>query len=347
MRIFLSYRREDASAWAGRLSDALSRRFGEGNIFQDVVAVSPGQDFTDAVNVALSRSDAVLAVIGPRWLTAVGDDGQPRISEENDYVRAELAAALAHAPLVIPVLVGGATVPVAARLPDDVRPLALLQAVTLRDESWQRDVDSFIRVLGGDRQRAQRRWWLIAAALAVTALAAGAITIVLRDRDAGNQASTSTPSPSTSFDPLSRLPECVTPTSSSGWTSLDVHGTTDVGSAGDPSASVEVVDGYYKMEQSGQGDVVLSAEYTNMTNAAQRQYWWFYKLTTDGHSFEPDCFSVTGGHDPAGPGETSEALVGFAITVDPTKGGALLVDDVGDRGRIELTPTSDGHTGSA
>ena len=39
MRIFLSYRREDSSAWAGRLRDALSARFGEDNIFQDVVAV--------------------------------------------------------------------------------------------------------------------------------------------------------------------------------------------------------------------------------------------------------------------------------------------------------------------
>src|SRR3954453_4087211 len=139
MRIFLSYRREDASAWAGRLSDTLSRRFGEGNVFQDVVAVLPGQDFTDAVKVALGRSDAVLAVIGPRWLTALDDEGQPRLADENDYVRAELVAALAHAPLVIPVLVGGATVPAIARLPEDLRALALLNAVTLRDESWQRE----------------------------------------------------------------------------------------------------------------------------------------------------------------------------------------------------------------
>ena len=64
MRIFLSYRREDSSAWAGRLRDVLASRVGEENVFQDVTAVRPGQDFRAAIDGALGRSDAVLAVIG-------------------------------------------------------------------------------------------------------------------------------------------------------------------------------------------------------------------------------------------------------------------------------------------
>jgi TIR domain len=107
MRIFLSYRREDASAWAGRLRDALAAQFGEENVFQDVATVRPGQRFTDAIDVALSRSDVALAVIGPRWFMAAGDDGEPRLAKSDDYVRAELMAALAHTKQVIPVLVGG------------------------------------------------------------------------------------------------------------------------------------------------------------------------------------------------------------------------------------------------
>ena len=90
MRVFISYRREDASAWAGRLRDALAAQFGEENIFQDVATVRPGQKFTDAIEAALSRSDVALAVIGPRWLTAAGDDGEPRLAKSDDYVRAEL-----------------------------------------------------------------------------------------------------------------------------------------------------------------------------------------------------------------------------------------------------------------
>jgi len=85
----------------------LAARFGDRNIFQDVVAVRPGQNFTDAMDAALSRSDVVIAVIGPRWLTAAGADGEPRLAKSDDYVRAELTAALAHAKQVIPVLVGG------------------------------------------------------------------------------------------------------------------------------------------------------------------------------------------------------------------------------------------------
>jgi hypothetical protein len=43
MRIFLSYRREDSSAHAGRLCDALVRQFGQSNVFQDVVAIGAGK----------------------------------------------------------------------------------------------------------------------------------------------------------------------------------------------------------------------------------------------------------------------------------------------------------------
>src|SRR5262249_30636629 len=144
MRIFVSYRREDASAWAGRLSDALAARFGEQNVFHDVVTLRPGEDFTDAIDSALSTSDVVLAVIGPAWLTAANADGEPRLLTSDDYVRAELAAALAHTKQVVPVLVGGAPMPAAAQLPDELKPLAQRQAVVLDDATWRHDVDRLI-----------------------------------------------------------------------------------------------------------------------------------------------------------------------------------------------------------
>ena len=65
MRLFLSYRRDDSAPWAGRLSDAMASRWGRDNIFQDVVAVRPGEQFVDVMDAALTRSDVVLAVIGP------------------------------------------------------------------------------------------------------------------------------------------------------------------------------------------------------------------------------------------------------------------------------------------
>ena len=104
MRIFLSYRREDSSAWAGRLRDVLASRVGEENVFQDVTAVRPGQDFRAAIDGALGRSDAVLAVIGPHWLTAASADGLRHLTDEHDHVRAELSAALRLGALIVPVI---------------------------------------------------------------------------------------------------------------------------------------------------------------------------------------------------------------------------------------------------
>ena len=309
MRIFVSYRREDSSAWAGRLRDALAVRFGEENIFQDVVAVRPGRDFTDAVDDALGHSDTALAVIGPHWLNAAAPDGHRRLTDEDDYVRSELRAALARPGLLVPVLVGGASMPAATRFPDDLRPLALLQAVTLRDETWHADVDGLMRAVGGDPPSPRSRRWLAALAVVGGLLAAGAVVVALLNRDAGGEASGTTLSPSTlgpptSLDPTSKKPECSTPTSSD-WKSLSVTGTAPVGAVETPVAHVQVLDGYYRKEGDG-WRVLLDAAFTNLTNGAQSQYWWIYQLPIDGVPVDPSCFSVTGGNDPSGPGQTAE-----------------------------------------
>jgi hypothetical protein len=48
-QIFISYRRDDSSAWAGRLSDRLSSHFPSNQIFMDVDTIDPGVDFVEAV----------------------------------------------------------------------------------------------------------------------------------------------------------------------------------------------------------------------------------------------------------------------------------------------------------
>jgi TIR domain len=344
MRIFLSYRRDDASAWAGRLRDTLSRRYGEGSVFQDVVTVRPGQQFIDAVNAALGRSDAVLAVIGPRWSTAVGADGAPRLGHGDDYVRAELVAALASGTRVIPVLVGGAKMPDPAELPDDLRPLTTYQAVTLRDESWQRDVDGLIGGLGGKHPAVRRRRWIIGAAVLGAALVAAGAAVLLVSSDDGAESSATTqgvasPGASTSFDPTSKLGECETPTAAAGWKPLGVSGSTEVRSGDRAVATVDLTDGQYRKADGDHWQVTLGATVTNLTDASQFHYWWFYALLSGAVSSSPECFSVIAGSDPSSPGAWSTALVGFVTTADPTNGASLLVDMAGDRARIELRPT--------
>jgi hypothetical protein len=92
VQVFLSYRRSDVGGYAGRLADALLQRLGAKSVFQDVMAIAPGQDFTAELDRALDESDAVLAVIGPGWLTAVTPQGAPRLFEADDYVRLELVS---------------------------------------------------------------------------------------------------------------------------------------------------------------------------------------------------------------------------------------------------------------
>ena len=329
MRIFLSYRRDDASAWAGRLHDALTSRFGQRNLWQDVTAVRPGENFSDAIDAALAESDVVLAVIGPSWLTATTSAGDPRLTSPDDYVRIELTAALEQGKQVIPVLVGGATMPTPAQLPEGLEGLGLRQAVVLHDESWRQDVDSFIRSLRGKptTTRGQHRWLIPAAIIALLVVAGFAGWLAFGRDGEGSGGETGQETPVT---PTTVLDSCPTPTSE--WTDLGVTGKTQVGQ---PGWNIRVVDGH-QLEDSGRWDVVLSIEASQNTEASQTHYAAFYNLAVDGATHEPDCFL---GQNRLDPRQSSQALVGFDLPDELT--GAFALDvNTGEFGqeRIDLEP---------
>ena len=143
--IFISYRREDAAGHAGWLSDGLSAHFGEDQVFMDL-GLEPGVDFVEQIEAGISA--ALLVVIGPEWLTTTGADGRRRLDDEGDFVRLEVATALARPGLrVVPILVHDARMPVAKELPEDLEPLARRQAIELTDERWKFDVGRLIGTL--------------------------------------------------------------------------------------------------------------------------------------------------------------------------------------------------------
>jgi len=139
---------------AGRLADTLSQRLGPKNVFQDVTGIATGRDFVSAIQEALVRCDSALAVIGPGWLAASTPEGRPRLWQADDYVRLELATVLSRDIPVTPVLVGGAGLPAAGDLPEELRPLLRRQAFVLRDETWHRDVEGLLGSLRGDQNAA-------------------------------------------------------------------------------------------------------------------------------------------------------------------------------------------------
>lgn len=143
--IFISYRREDSAGWTGRLAEMLTQRFGYQAIFMDIDTVEPGADFTEALQKAISRCDVLLAMIGPEWGTTTDKSGRLRIDDPDDWVRIEIATALKRKVRVVPVLVGGASIPSMDLLPDELDPLAHRQAHELTDKRWHFDVEQLIR----------------------------------------------------------------------------------------------------------------------------------------------------------------------------------------------------------
>jgi len=143
--IFISYRREDSAAYAGRLYDRLSAQFGADQVFMDVDDIPPGADFGRQIDAKVASCDAMVVVIGRNWLLTRNAAGQLRLSDPNDFVGLEVSLALQRNVLVVPVLVGGARMPNDEELRADLRDLARRNAVILNDQDFQRDADALLK----------------------------------------------------------------------------------------------------------------------------------------------------------------------------------------------------------
>ena len=175
-RVFISYRRDDAAGYAGRLEEALERRLGHGSVFRDVLDIAPGEDFVQAIRARLGGAKTVLVLIGPRWAGADAT-GQRRIDDANDFVRLEVAVALDSGAQVVPVLLPGATMPAEASLPPPLQALARRNALSLGDAHWDADIGRLADTIGLPKPRAR---WPLAAGAAVLAAALGAGWLALR-----------------------------------------------------------------------------------------------------------------------------------------------------------------------
>ena len=145
--IFLSYRRDDTGPFALALRAELELRLDGIPIFLDVSRIQGGDQWAAILDDALAKATILIALIGPNW-TGEAADKPPRIEAEDDWVRREVARALAHpSDAVLPVLMNGATIPEKARLPEELWKLFEAQAVPLRAKSWNSDVENLCNVL--------------------------------------------------------------------------------------------------------------------------------------------------------------------------------------------------------
>ena len=153
-KIFVNYRRGDVRDAAARLRDNLAMTLGKDEVFMDVDNLLAGERFDLKLKEALAGTEIFLAVIGPRWLELL----EARMeSGERDFVREEIAAALAAGIPVIPVLMDRAVLPKAASLPEDIRELVLYHKHDIVYESFGRDVQALIEAIETHRRtRAQQ-----------------------------------------------------------------------------------------------------------------------------------------------------------------------------------------------
>jgi len=148
-RVFISYRREDTGSAAGRVYDRLSRLLPKSNLFFDVNTIGGGEDFVRRIESEIGRSDVALVFIGDKWLEPAPPPGSGRIWEPDDFVRAELRAALARPMLILPILVAGARMPKPEQLPEDVRAVTGKNAMPLRHESFDDDAENIVATVLG------------------------------------------------------------------------------------------------------------------------------------------------------------------------------------------------------
>ena len=144
-RIFLSYRRADASHATGRIYDRLCDKFNEKDIFFDIDAIPLGTDFVEKIEESVSACDLMLVVIGPDWLDAKDAEGKRRLDDPQDYVRLEILAALKRDIPIIPVFVEQAQSPREVELPDDLRALARRNGARISHAGFTADTEKLVR----------------------------------------------------------------------------------------------------------------------------------------------------------------------------------------------------------
>ena len=127
-KIFICYRRDDSGPAAGRIYDRLEDHFGRGQVFMDVDDVPLGVDYRSHLDDQIRGCDLVLAVMGPKWLTARDGRRGRRLDAPRDFVRTEIEIALKRDIPLIPVLLEGVTMPREDQLPTPIQPLAYRNA---------------------------------------------------------------------------------------------------------------------------------------------------------------------------------------------------------------------------
>ena len=151
--IFISYRIADTLTQAGRLCQSLENELEndlrEQAVFYDKSSLKPGMKWPQELTEKVRAAKVVLVLVAKKtkWL-AVKYKGVSRISNEDDWVRKEIEAALSDSQkLIIPVLFNKAKLPSKEDLPESLHPLLAIQKIQIREANWDHDLMPLIKII--------------------------------------------------------------------------------------------------------------------------------------------------------------------------------------------------------
>lgn len=144
--IFISYRRADTGMAAGRLRDDLIEHFGARRVFMDLHGIDPSADWRETIGAAIAACKVGVVLIGHGFMA--GDaQGRPRLWDEGDVLRFELASLLAGQKRILPLLVDDAPLPAEDALPEALRPLLRYQTPRIDNANWQAVSAAVVRTI--------------------------------------------------------------------------------------------------------------------------------------------------------------------------------------------------------
>ncbi|HVU09965.1 MAG TPA: tetratricopeptide repeat protein, partial [Phototrophicaceae bacterium] len=128
-KIFISYRRQDNAEFVERIRDWFIMKYGRANVFMDFDTIPPMVKFADYIRHSIEACDAMLVIIGPKWLDILKERLQ---TSDEDFVRTEIGMGLKLGKPIAPILIFDAHMPKATDLPEDLRPLLDFNAGSLK-----------------------------------------------------------------------------------------------------------------------------------------------------------------------------------------------------------------------
>jgi hypothetical protein len=129
--VFISYRRDDSLAFAGRLADFIRTKYGPQSVFLDTENVASGSNWSKRIHSGLEACSGLIVVISPKW--------QARLSDEDDWPRMEIRAAIDANKPILPIVSDMSLVPSRDELPSDICALADQQALEVRPDRFHHD----------------------------------------------------------------------------------------------------------------------------------------------------------------------------------------------------------------